>query len=214
MLASMLKSLGEGAVVTVAIFALVIVLSLPTGLGLMYVRTGRAGFLARLVQAFIFVERGTPLMLQLFFFFYGLPFIPFIGKFLVMDRFPAAVLCFTLNYAAYFAEIFRGSLLSVDEGQHEAARVLGLTKLQTARLVVIPQMMRTALPGIANETITLVKDTALATSIGVLDLLHFAKTNVNRTSSIWAFVAAGVFYLVFTFVLTRVFARLEKRYAY
>lgn len=211
---SMLKSLGEGAAVTVALFAIVIAFSLPLGLGLMYLRIQRIRPLARIAQAVVFAERGTPLMLQLFFFFYGLPFIPVIGEYLTMPRFPAAAVCFTLNYAAYFAEIFRGGLMSVDDGQREAARVLGMTRWQTARLVILPQMTRTALPGIANETITLVKDTALATSIGVLEILHFAKTNVNRTSSIWAFVAAGIFYLLFTFVLTRIFAGLEKRYAF
>lgn len=158
--------------------------------------------------------RGTPLLLQLLFFVFGLPLIPVIGEYLVMDRFAAATLAFVLNYAAYFAEIFRGGLLSIDKGQYEAAQVLGLNKWQTTTRIVIPQMIRIALPALANESVTLVKDTALLYAVAVPELLHFAQTAVNRDFTIVPFVMAGVIYLLITAVLTLVFKWLERRFHY
>ena len=135
-----------------------------------------------IAQAYIFVMRGTPLMLQLFFFYFGLPFIPGIGQYLRMSSFTAAVLSFTLNYAAYFAEIFRGGLLSIDKGQYEVSHVLGLNSWQTMTRVIIPQMIRVTLPSIGNEAITLVKDTALVASIALPELLHYAKGSTDIPS--------------------------------
>ena len=155
--------------------------------------------------------RGTPLLLQLLFIVFGLPLIPVVGEYLVLDRFVAACLGFILNYAAYFAEIFRGGLLAIDKGQYEAAQVLGLSRWQTMRKVVLPQMFRIALPSVANESVTLVKDTALLYAVAVPELLHFAQTAVNRDFTIIPFLMAGVIYLLITLCLTLFFKWLERR---
>jgi len=148
------------------------------------------------------------------FVYFGLPLLPFFGQFLIFGRFTAACIAFGMNYAAYFAEIFRGGLLAVDKGQYEAAKVLGLTKFQTMTRVAVPQMIRVCLPSISNETITLVKDTALVTVIGVVEILHYAKTAVNRDGNTFAFLVATLLYLMINFVLTMVFKRLEKKYEF
>ena len=162
----------------------------------------------------VWVMRGTPLLLQLYFFCYGITFLPGIGDYLVMDRFQAAILAFILNYAAYFCEIFRGGILSVDKGQYEAAKVLGYSKWQTTTKIVIPQMLKVCLPPVSNECITLVKDTALVTAIGVTEILYFAKASVNRDVNATAYLVAAAFYLLMTYGLTKLFQYLEKKYSY
>jgi polar amino acid transport system permease protein len=137
-----------------------------------------------------------------------------IGQYLTMDRFPAACVAFVLNYTAYFCEIFRGGLLSIDKGQYEAARVLGFSTWQTQYKIVIPQMLRVTLPSVSNECITLVKDTALVTAIGVTELLYFAKSAVNREVDATAYAVAAVFYLLMNTALTQLFRYLEKKYRY
>jgi amine acid ABC transporter, permease protein, 3-TM region, His/Glu/Gln/Arg/opine family len=206
--------LVKGIGFTLSLFVITIITSIPLGFGLTFMSNSKFRVLRALTRAYVFVMRGTPLMLQLFFFYFGLPFIPFIGQFLVMDRFPAACLTFALNYAAYFCEIFRGGLLSVDPGQYEAARVLGLTGSQTTFRIVVPQMIKVVLPSVANEAITLVKDTALASVIGITDLLHYTRALVNSRSDITPFFVAAVFYLLFTLALTNLFNKLEKKYKF
>jgi polar amino acid transport system permease protein len=166
------------------------------------------------MHTYIYVIRGTPLLLQLLFFCFGLPMLPVIGEYLVMDRTTAAVLAFVLNYAAYFAEIFRGGMLSIDKGQYEASQVLGLSKSQTLIRVIVPQMVRIALPAVTNEATTLVKDTALLYAVAVPELLHFANTAVNRDFSIVPYVVAAVIYLLLALVLTLFFRALEKRFKF
>lgn len=204
----------RGSAATLSIFAITILLSLP--LGFLFTLMARSRFrpVKAVAEAYIYVLRGTPLMLQLLFVYFGLPVLPGIGQFLTFDRFVAACIAFCLNYAAYFAEIFRGGLLAIDQGQYEASKVLGLTHFETMTRVVIPQMIRVCLPSIANETITLLKDTALVTAIGVAEILHFAKTSVNRDGDTSAFIVAGIIYLVLNFLLTFIFKRLEKRYEF
>ena len=158
--------------------------------------------------------RGTPLLLQLFIITFGLPMIPVIGEYLILDRFVAATLGFIMNYAAYFAEIFRGGLLAIDKGQYEASKVLGFNKWQTTIKVIVPQMFRIALPSVANESITLVKDTALLYAVAVPELLHFAQTAVNRDFTIIPFFVAGVIYLIMTLILSMFFKWLEKRFKF
>jgi len=204
----------EGTKLTLTLFAITLAFSLPLGLLTSFIRIGRFAFLRRAAAFYITVTRGTPLLLQLFFVYYGLPFFPGIKGLIVLDRFPAAALTFVFNYAAYFAEIFRGGILSVDRGQHEAARVLGFSKYQTAMKIVVPQMFKVVLPAVCNESITLVKDTALVTVLGLGELLHFAKAAVNRDSNISAFIVAGVFYLVMTTVITWVFKKLEDHFMF
>ncbi|MGN1317507.1 MAG: amino acid ABC transporter permease [Lachnospirales bacterium] len=170
--------------------------------------------LSLVVNGFITLMRGTPLLLQIFFVYYGLPYVPVIGKYLVFDRFSAGAVAFALNYAAYYAEIFRGGLLAVDKGQYEASKVLGLTNLQTKIKIVMPQMFRIALPSVSNETIILLKDTALVTAIGLTDLLKVTKDIVNRTTDIGAFAIAAIFYLVISYILTLIFKALEKKFSF
>ena len=133
------------------------------------------------------------------------------GESLALSPFMASVIAFVLNYAAYFAEIFRGGIIGVNKGQYEASKALGLTGIQTMRHVVVPQMLRTVIPPIANETIVLVKDTALASSIALIDLLKAAQRAVNRDMKISPLLAAAVFYLIITLILTFIFGRIEKR---
>lgn len=204
----------EGAQITVLLFLIAIVLSIP--LGFLLTLAVRSSFkpLSWLAQSYIYLLRGTPLLLQLLFICFGLPMIPVIGEYLVMDRFVAACLGFILNYAAYFAEIFRGGLLAIDKGQHEASQVLGLNKWQTLTRIIIPQMFRIALPAVANESVTLVKDTALLYAVAVPELLHYAQTAVNRDFTIVPFFVAGLIYLIITIVLTMIFKWLERRFKF
>ena len=147
--------------------------------------------------------------------YFGLPCLPYVGGyFSTMGRFTATIWGFVLNYAAYFAEILRGGLLSVDPGQYEAAKVLGLTRRQTMLRVVAPQMLRVAMPSISNETITLVKDTSLMFTLAVPEVLQFAKSAVSSTGKTFPFVAAGVIYLVMNMMITCLLKRLERRFDY
>lgn len=208
------QSLLSGAKYTLGLFFITAILSLPLGFAMSYLRRSRFALVRGITGVYVWLLRGTPLLLQLFFIYYGLPFIPWIGEFLVLDRFPAACVAFVLNYTAYFCEIFRGGLLSIDKGQYEAARVLGFSTWQTQYKIVIPQMLRVTLPSVSNECITLVKDTALVTAIGVTELLYFAKSAVNREVDATAYAVAAVFYLLMNTVLTQLFRYLEKKYRY
>ncbi|MEG1997979.1 MAG: amino acid ABC transporter permease, partial [Clostridiales bacterium] len=172
-----------GVKYTLGLFGITLVISLPLGLGLAFLRTHKNGVLRNVTALYVWLLRGTPLLLQLFFVYFGLCFIPGIGKYLTFDRFPAACVAFILNYAAYFCEIFRGGLLSVNKGQYEAAKVLGFSLRTTNFKIVIPQMLHVCLPPVTNECITLVKDTALVTAIGVTEILYFAKSAANADVS-------------------------------
>ena len=196
------------------LFFLTLLFSLPLGLVVAFGSMSRCAPLRGVVKTFVWVIRGTPLMLQLFFFYFGLPFIPVIGKYLTMERFTAAALTFVLNYSAYLAEIFRGGLLSIEKGQYEAAEVLGFTSMQIRLHVVLPQMFKVVLPSVANEAITLIKDTALVTSIGIADLLHYTKTMVNHYVDVTPYFIAAAIYLLMTFGLTKLFTRLEKKFMF
>ena len=209
-----LKVMGpmlEGALVATALFAIVIVLSLPLGFGITLLVRCRIKPLAWIARGFIYVIRGTPLLLQLFFVYFCLPMI---SPALALDRFPAACIGFVLNYAAYFAEIFRGGLLAIDKGQYEAAQVLGLSRPQTFLRIVIPQMLRVALPSLSNESITLVKDTSLLYAVSVPEILHAAKTAVNRDVNLLPFFFAAVIYLVMNTLLTLLFRYIEKKFQF
>ena len=207
----MLGPLSNGALVTLKLFFITLALSVPLGLALALARISRFKALARFVEAYIWLMRGTPLMLQLLFIYFALPFVPVIG--VRLPDFPSAVVAFALNYAAYFAEIFRAGIQSVDRGQYEGAKVLGLSYSQTMRRIVLPQMVRTILPPVSNETITLVKDTSLIYVLALNDLLRAARGIVQRDFTTTPFVVAAAFYLLMTLVLTWGFQYLEKRYA-
>ena len=207
-IALLMPALMQGLWQTLKIFALTLIFSLPLGLVFTLGSISRVLPLRWLARAYIWIFRGTPLMLQLFFVYYGLPFLG-----LTFDRFPAAVLTFVLNYAAYFAEIYRAGVQSIAAGQHAAAKPLGFTRWQTMRLIILPQTLARVVPPVSNEVITLVKDTALVTAIGVAELLKAAKDANNRDVNPTAFFAAAVIYLLLTFVLTLVSQWCEKRFS-
>ena len=206
-----LPHLIEGTGVTLQVFAITLVLSMPLGLVLALLRISRFGVVSGAVNGYIWLMRGTPLMLQMLFIYFALPFMPVIG--IKLPDFPAAIVAFVLNYAAYFAEIFRAGIQSIGRGQYEAARVLGMTYPQTMRRIVLPQVIKRILPPISNETITLVKDTSLIYVLALNDLLRAARGIVQRDFTTTPFIVAAAFYLVMTLVLTLGFQHLEKKYA-
>ena len=208
---SLLGPMAEGAKVTLTLFFITLALAVPLGLVLALLRISKWGFVSQLVNGYIWLMRGTPLMLQMLFIYFALPFVPVVG--VRLPDFPAAVVAFALNYAAYFAEIFRAGIQAVDRGQYEGSKVLGMTYLQTLRRIVLPQMVRRILPPMSNETITLVKDTSLIYVLALNDLLRAARGIVQRDFTTTPFIVAAAFYLVMTLVLTWGFQRLEKRYA-
>ncbi|MDR3300627.1 MAG: amino acid ABC transporter permease [Candidatus Accumulibacter sp.] len=206
-----LPALLQGTGVTLQVFIVTLVLSAPLGLTLALLRVSRFRPVSVLVNGYIWLMRGTPLMLQMLFIYFALPFVPVIG--IRLPDFPSAIAAFVLNYAAYFAEIFRAGIQSIDRGQYEGARVLGLTYAQTMRRIVLPQVIKRILPPFSNETITLVKDTSLIYVLAMNDLLRAARGIVQRDFSTTPFIVAGAFYLAMTLVLTYGFQRLEKKYA-
>ena len=201
----------EGTGVTLQVFLITLLLSVPLGLGLALARISRFKSVSVAVNGYIWLMRGTPLMLQMLFIYFALPFVPVVG--IRLPDFPAAIVAFVLNYAAYFAEIFRAGIQSIERGQYEGARVLGMTYAQTMRRIVLPQVIKRILPPVSNETITLVKDTSLIYVLAMNDLLRAARGIVQRDFSTTPFIVAGAFYLLMTLVLTYGFQRLEKKYA-
>ena len=208
---SILPQMLQGTMDTLRLFFITTVLSIPLGIVLAFARVSGFGWLRKIVAAYVYVLRGTPLMLQLLFVYFGLPFLPYIG--MRLDDFPAAVLAFVLNYAAYFCEIFRAGIQAIPKGQYEAAKTLGMNYLQTMRRIILPQVIKIILPPISNETITLVKDTSLIYILAMNDLLRTTRNLVQRDFNIMPFLVAGVFYLIMTLILTAGFNRLEKHYA-
>jgi polar amino acid transport system permease protein len=211
---SILVPMLEGAQMTILLFFIAIIVSVPLGFLLTLAVKSSIKPLSLLAQGYVYIMRGTPLLLQLLLICFGLPMLPLVGEYLVLDRFVAACLGFVLNYAAYFAEIFRGGLLAIDKGQYEASQVLGLSKWQTTTRIILPQMVRVTLPAIANQSVTLVKDTALLYAVAVPELLHYAQTAVNRDFTIVPFFVAGLIYLVMTLFLTFIFKGIERRYKF
>lgn len=204
----MMVPLLEGCRVTVAIFAVTLCLSIPLGLLLAMARISDIKPLGQAVEFYNWIMRGTPLMLQLLFVYFALPSFG-----IRLPDVTSALLAFVLNYAAYFAEIFRAGIQSIPKGQYEAAKTLGFTYAQTMRRIVVPQMIKRVLPPIGNETITLVKDTSLVYVLAMNDLLRAARTIVQREFDMTPFFIAACFYLVMTFVVTSVFNWLERHYA-
>ena len=198
----------EGSIVTAQVFLTTIVLSIPLGVLLSLGRVSSITLLQKVIGLYVWLLRGTPLMLQLFFVYYALPAVG-----IRLDDFEAALVAFVLNYAAYFCEIFRAGIQAVPKGQYEAARTLGMDYVQTMRRIVLPQVFRLILPPVSNETITLVKDTSLVYVLAMNDLMRTTRNLVQRDFDITPFLVAGVFYLLATLVLTMLFERLEKRFS-
>lgn len=201
----MLKS----TIMVIEIFALTLVLSLPLGLPVALGSNSKIKPVSWLCKAYVFIFRGTPLMLQLWFFYFFFPFVLDVQ----VSAFVAVIVAFVLNYGAYFAEIYRGGINSVDSGQHEAAFALGLTKRQTMLDIILPQTMKAVLPPIVNEAITLVKDTALASVLPIVELMKATNSCVNRMTNMVPFFFAAILYLVMTFVLTIIAGKLEKHFS-
>ena len=204
-----LPSLLDGAKMTLQIFCWTLIGSLPLGLIVGLALISRFRLLKAILRFYVWLMRGTPLLLQLIFVFYGLPLVG-----LTLGRFDAALFAFILNYNAYFAEIFRGGLQSIDKGQYESAKVLRLTYWQTIRKIVTPQVVKIVLPSIGNEVINLVKDSSLVYVIGIGDLLRAGNVATSRDVTLVPLVMVGVVYLVMTAVLTFILRKLEQYYSY
>ena len=203
-------AIAGGFQVTLSLFFIVIILSVPGGLLLALLRLSTNRVVTAVVDAYVYVMRGTPLMLQILLIYYGLPFM--IDGFELTDM-TAAVLSFVLNYIAYLCEIFRSGIQSIPKGQYEGAKVLGFTYVQTMYKIILPQVIKRVLPPLANETITLLKDTSLVYVLAMNDILRITRSIVQRDFDITAFIVAGVFYLAMTFVLTKLYHYLERRMA-
>lgn len=206
----LLTEMFQATLMSLQIFAFTLIVSLPLGLLVALGRMSKLKIVNLPVRFYILIMRGTPLMLQLLFMFYALK--PLLG--IQLDRVLAAEVAFALNYAAYFAEIYRGGLEAVPKGQSEAAKVLGYTKPQAFMHIILPQVIKRITPPMGNEFITLVKDTSLAQVIGVVELLKVTSQWVSSAVDMTPLVIAGVFYLVMNGVVTRAFTMLENRLSY
>ena len=200
-----------GLKVTLEIFAITLILSIPLGIITAMGRRSKIRIINKITSIYVLIMRGTPLLLQIVFIFFGLS-IPSIG--IVIDRFPAAILAFVLNYGAYLGEIFRAGIDSIDEGQYEAGQVLGMSSKDIFFRIVLPQAFKRVLPPITNEIVTLVKDTALVYVIGLSDLLKVGKVAANRDSSLMPLLVIGIVYLILIGALAKVMGKVEKRYEY
>ena len=211
-LSIMLSQLSVGMVRAVGIFALTLLFSLPLGMLVAFARMSKNGIIKNIARVYISVLRGTPLMLQLLVVYFA-PFYLWhanIGGY----RFAAVILGFTLNYAAYFAEIYRGGIQSVPQGQYEAAQVLGYSKSQTFFRIVLPQVVKNSLPAVTNEVITLVKDTSLAFALAYQEVFTLAKQIAAAQTNFIPFVVAGIFYYVFNVLVAFVMERIEHKMDY
>lgn len=208
-ISEVLPSLLDGALITLQVFFIVILFSIPLGAILAFLMQVPFRPLRWLLNLYVWIMRGTPLLLQLIFIYYVLP-----SAGITFDRMPAAILAFTLNYAAYFAEIFRGGIEAISKGQYEAAKVLKLSQIQTVRYIILPQVVKIVLPSVFNEIINLVKDSSLVYVLGVGDLLLASKTAANRDATLAPMFIAGGIYLILIGVVTILSKYVEKKFSY
>ena len=199
----------EGLKITLSVFFITLIISIPLGIVIAFLRLSKNNIISKIASLYILIMRGTPLLLQLVFVFFGLPLVG-----IVFDRFDAVIVAFSLNYAAYYAEIFRGGIEAIDKGQYEGAFVLGFSKFEMYRKIIFPQVIKRVLPAMSNEVITLVKDTSLVYSIGLNDILRIAQIAQNQQVSIMPLAQAGAIYLILIGILTLMFRKIENRYAY
>ena len=206
----LLRLMLEGVGTTCNLFILTLVFSLPLGMLVALGRMSKRAVIRRPIALYIYIMRGTPLMLQILFIYFLLPnILPF-----KVDRFSAVILAMSVNYAAYFAEIFRGGIQSIPQGQYEAGQVLGFTRTQTFFHIILPQVCKRVLLPVTNEVITLVKDTALASTVAVSELMNVAKKQVSGTSSIEPYVVAMIIYLILNGVAEQVCKWVERKMNY
>lgn len=211
--ATILQQLGSGMVKTVGIFVWTLVLSLPLGLLISFGRMAKNKVVAVIFKFYISIMRGTPLMLQLLVVYFG-PYYLFGINISGGYRFVAIIIGFVLNYAAYFAEIYRSGIESMSIGQYEAAKILGYSRVQTFMKIILPQVIKRILPSITNEVITLVKDTSLAFSLAYMEMFTIAKQIAAAQTTMMPFVVAAVFYYVFNLLVAVVMERIEKSLGY
>ncbi len=198
----------EGSKITVKLYIVTMLFSIPLGMIGAIGKTSKLKYVKVLLEGYTSIIRGTPLLLQLFFVYYGLPVIG-----IRIGQFSAAALTFIINYGAYFTEIFRAGIQSIDKGQYEAAKALGMDSKQTMRKIILPQAIKRVIPPTSNEAITLVKDTALVAAIGMGDILRGAKEVLTRDFNILPFVIAAIIYLIFTFLIVEIFKKIESKYS-
>ncbi|MBQ6623188.1 MAG: amino acid ABC transporter permease [Mogibacterium sp.] len=209
---TMLSTMAGGMLKTSLIFILTLLGSLPLGMIVALLRKSKIAPIRWLISGYISIIRGTPLMLQLLVWYFG-PFYLF-GWNIGGWRFPAIIVAFVVNYAAYFAEIYRGGIESIPQGQYEAAQVLGYTKTQTFMRIVLPQVIKIIMPSVTNEVITLVKDTSMAFTLAYAEVFSLAKQISASQASFMPFVIAGVFYFVANYIVERIMVRIEKTMDY
>lgn len=212
-ISNLIIQLSGGMVKTIQIFASTLLFSLPLGLLVAFGRMSKFTPLRGLSKAYISIMRGTPLMLQLMVVYFG-PYYLFGIKITTDYRFVAVLIGFAINYAAYFAEIYRGGIESISPGQYEAARVLGYGKIQTFFHIIFPQVIKRIMPSVTNEVITLVKDTSLAMVLSVTEMFNTAKQIQASSKSMIPFVAAGIFYYFFNLLVAVVMEKVEKKLDY
>ena len=211
-LSTMFSTMAIGMLRTFGIFALTLIGSLPLGMGVALLRQSRIPIVRKVIQGYIAIIRGTPLMLQLLVWYFG-PYYLF-GWNIGGWRFPAIILGFVVNYAAYFAEIYRGGIESIPVGQYEAAQVLGYTRAQTFMRIILPQVIKRIMPSVTNEVITLVKDTSLAFTLAYQEVFSLAKQISASQTSFVPFVIAGAFYFIANYVVAFAMDRIEKSMDY
>ena len=199
----------DGLIETLKLFIVTLVLSLPLGIIVAIGRLSKNKIINKITNLYITIMRGTPLLLQIVFVFFGLPLLG-----IVFDRFTAAIIAFTLNYAAYFGEIFRAGIASIDEGQYEGAEVVGLSKKDILFRIILPQALKRVIPPVVNEVITLVKDTALVYIIGIEELLKVGKNAVNRDANLMPLIVIGIVYIILTWTLSKIMNNIENKYSY
>lgn len=227
-LETVIPRLADGFVVTLEIFFLTLLIALPAGLILSFGSMSKFKPIKFAAKTLVTVIRGTPLVLQLIVIFYGPGllatwaqgiessnfFIEWMATWHVMDRFVAVIVSFSLNYACYFSEIYRGGIESISKGQYEACQVLGMTKTQAFFKVVLMQVVKRILPPMSNEIITLVKDTSLARVISIYELIWAGEVFIKLNGLLWPLLATGIFYLAFNGLLTVIFGKIEKKLDY
>ena len=212
---NLLPILAQGFGTTLAIFGLTLFFSIPLGLLVAVLKMSKYKVIRYPVTFYISVMRGTPLLLQIVAIYFGTYYLSrSMNADLSFDRFPAVIVAFSVNYAAYFAEIFRGGIEAIPKGQYEAATMLGLTKVQTFFRIILPQVLKRVVPASANEVITLVKDTSLAQVIAVTELFALAKKQQAAYASIFPLFVAGIFYYVANLILSVFFSYLERKLNY
>ncbi len=209
----MILKITEGLWESVKIFTLTLIFSLPLGLLVAFGRMSKNWILRNFIRIYISIMRGTPLILQLMVIYFG-PFYIFNITLPKGYRFFAVIIGFVINYAAYFAEIYRGGIESIPIGQYEAAKVLGYSKSQTFIKIILPQVIRRILPAVTNEVITLIKDTSLAFAISYSEMFTVAKAIAAAQTNMTAFIIAGIYYYIFNFIVAYIMEWIEKKLSY